>query len=394
MLGLALEGGGSRGAYHIGVYKACRRQGMEFNAVCGSSIGAVNGALLCQGDAALAEQLWLTLSNKDFFDVDEEKYRKLFTGQAGLSDLAYYRRALRQVREEGGVDTRKMRALIEKLVDPDRLMASPVDFGLVTVSVSDLKPAELFKDQLPPALLRDYIMASATFPGFQPTVIEGKQYVDGGLYDNCPMNMLAERGCRRILAARTFGPGLFRTPRKKDIEVTIISPSEPLGPLMDFDPERAARNIQMGYYDALRQLQGLAGKLYCLRRPPEDWVFSIFCALSEEEIAQACRLAGLETEELSPRRILLERLLPLIAQKLDASTGDYADLLAAMLENRAQRGQIDRFQVYDLAAFLELTARSEAPPPPKTLGLASSNKSRAVEASDFLLQALASRRLG
>ena len=59
MLGLALEGGGSRGAYHIGVYKACRQQGMEFDAICGSSIGAVNGALLCQGDAALAEQLWL-----------------------------------------------------------------------------------------------------------------------------------------------------------------------------------------------------------------------------------------------------------------------------------------------------------------------------------------------
>lgn len=393
MLGLALEGGGSRGAYHIGVYKACRQQGMEFDAICGSSIGAVNGALLCQGDAALAEQLWLTLGNGDFFDVDEEKYRKLFTGQAGFSDLAYYRRALRQVREEGGVDTRKMRALIRRLVDPGRLLASPVDFGLVAVSVSDLKPKELFKDQIPPALLWDYIMASATFPGFQPTVIEGKQYVDGGLYDNCPMNMLAERGCRRILAARTFGPGLFRALRDKEVEATIIAPSEPLGPLMDFNPKRAAQNIQMGYYDALRQLQSLAGKLYCLRRPAEDWAFPRFCVLTEEEIAQACRLAGLEDQELSPRRILLERLLPLISQKLDASTGDYTDLLAAMLENRAQRGQIDRFQIYDLAEFLQLAARAAAAPPPKILGLAATNKSRAIEASDFLLQALAARRL-
>ena len=64
-----------------------------------------------------------------------------------------------------------------------------------------------------------------------------------------------------------------------------------------------------------------------------------------------------------------------------------------MLENRAQRGQIDRFRVYGLAEFLELTAQTEASPPPKTLGLASSNKSRAAEAADFLLQALAAQRL-
>ena len=83
----------------------------------------------------------------------------------------------------------------------------------------------------------------------------------------------------------------------------------------------------------------------------------------------------------------------MISQKLDASTGDYTDLLAAMLENRAQRGQIDRFQIYDLAEFLQLAARAAAAPPPKTLGLAATNKSRAIEASDFLLQALAARRL-
>ena len=389
MLGLALEGGGSRGAYHIGAYKACRQLGLEFDAICGSSIGAVNAALLCQGDSQLAEQLWKTMSNEDFFDVDDEKHRKLLTGRPELSDLAYYRSALRQVREEGGVDTSKMRRMIEKLVDTDRLLASPVDFGLVTVSISDLKPVELFKDQIPPALLPDYIMASATFPGFQPTVIQGKQYADGGLYDNCPMNMLAERGCRRVLAVRTFGPGLFRTPKDKDVEVTIIAPSEPLGPLLDFDPERAARNIQMGYYDTLRQLQGLAGKLYCLRRPAQDWAFPRFCALPAEIIGQACRLAGLEQQNLAPQRMLLEHLLPLIAQKLGCGTGDYTDLLAAMAENRAQRGQIDRFRLYGLAEFLQLAAESQADPPARPLGLAPTNKSRAIQASDLLLKSLA-----
>ena len=57
MRGLALEGGGSRGAYHIGVYQACLEQGLTFDAICGTSIGAVNAALLAQGDYDLLQHL-------------------------------------------------------------------------------------------------------------------------------------------------------------------------------------------------------------------------------------------------------------------------------------------------------------------------------------------------
>ncbi|MBM6917935.1 patatin-like phospholipase family protein [Intestinimonas butyriciproducens] len=388
MFGLALEGGGSRGAYHIGAYQAFMEAGITFDAITGTSIGAVNAALLAQGDWEKAREKWLTLSNEDLFDIDNARYQKLFTGKVDSSDLSYYKDALRQVREDGGVDTGRMQKLLSQLVDIQRLLDSPVDFGLVTVSIRDLKPVEVFKDQVPPQLLLSYIMASATFPGFQPTRIGRRSFIDGGLYDNCPMHMLVSRGHTDIIAVRIFGPGIFRLPKDKNVRVRVLEPSESLGPIMNFDPSVSARNLRMGYYDARRMLENLAGQLYYIRRPAEDWAFPRFCALSSQSIGEALRLLGEEGEKPS-LRMLFEKLLPQIAHELEVcNDADYTGLLIAMLENRAQRAQIHRFAIYSLTDFFRLASAASAPPPSRPLGLLPTARSRATQASDFLLNRL------
>ena len=53
--GLVLDGGGARGAYQIGAWKALVEAGVKFNAVAGTSVGALNGALICMGDIEKAE---------------------------------------------------------------------------------------------------------------------------------------------------------------------------------------------------------------------------------------------------------------------------------------------------------------------------------------------------
>ena len=56
--GLVLAGGGARGAYQIGVMRAIRELGIEISAVCGTSIGAINGALFAQGSYEKACEMW------------------------------------------------------------------------------------------------------------------------------------------------------------------------------------------------------------------------------------------------------------------------------------------------------------------------------------------------
>ena len=54
---LVLDGGGARGAYQIGAWKALVEAGVKINAVAGTSVGALNGALICMGNVELAEKL-------------------------------------------------------------------------------------------------------------------------------------------------------------------------------------------------------------------------------------------------------------------------------------------------------------------------------------------------
>ena len=62
---IVLAGGGSRGAYQIGVWKALRELGIDYDIVTGSSVGALNGALMVQEDFEAGLELWENISVKD-----------------------------------------------------------------------------------------------------------------------------------------------------------------------------------------------------------------------------------------------------------------------------------------------------------------------------------------
>ena len=65
--GLVLDGGGARGAYQIGAWKALTEAGVKVNAVAGTSVGALNGALICMGDVKSAEEIWYVVNTKIHF---------------------------------------------------------------------------------------------------------------------------------------------------------------------------------------------------------------------------------------------------------------------------------------------------------------------------------------
>ena len=70
--GLVFDGGGARGAYQIGAWKALVEAGVKINAVAGTSVGALNGALVCMGDVDKAEDIWSKMTFSTVMDVDDE----------------------------------------------------------------------------------------------------------------------------------------------------------------------------------------------------------------------------------------------------------------------------------------------------------------------------------
>ncbi|WDU82363.1 patatin-like phospholipase family protein [Caloramator sp. Dgby_cultured_2] len=83
--------------------------------------------------------------------------------------------------------------MLNKVIDEEKIRKSPIDLGIVTFSLTDFKPVEVFKDEIPEGKLVDYLLASACFPAFKPHEIDNKKFIDGGIYDNIPLSLMLKR---------------------------------------------------------------------------------------------------------------------------------------------------------------------------------------------------------
>ncbi|RJE90901.1 patatin-like phospholipase family protein [Paenibacillus sp. 1011MAR3C5] len=355
-LALALEGGGAKGAYHMGVMKAYQETGQTFDAIAGTSIGALNGAVIAQGDFEIGYQVWERLNARSIFDISDEEYRLLMRRKLDTAALRHLASRTKRLIADRGMDTQKMRLLMESLVDESRLRASAVDFGLVTVSLSDRAPLELYKEDIPQGRVLDYLMASAAFPGFQTTYIDDKAFIDGGLYDNCPINMLARKGYTSIVAVRTLGFGVTRKIRYPGLTITTISPSEPLGGMMSFNPETIRRSMSMGYYDALRQLRGLQGRTYCIDIGgfTEEACDEMLASLPDAKLLALGRMlgaSGIPARELWSR-VIVPRLSRSMRLPADASSITFIVRLAEVL---ASAKGINKYAVYRFPDWVRST---------------------------------------
>lgn len=265
---LVLDGGGARGAYQIGAWKALREAGVKINAVAGTSVGALNGALICMGDLEKAEKVWREIAFSKVMDVDDTWMERLFDGENKVGEVLH---EFWNVLKEGGVDVTPLRKLIHENIDEKKIRESGMEFCILTFSITDFKEMDLSIHDIPEGLLEDFLLASAYLVGFKNEKLHGKTYIDGGFVDNVPMGSLVDRGYKDIIQIRIFGPG--REPRVKltdDMEVYQIMPRVRLGSIIEFEKKRSRQNMKIGYYDAKRVIFGLKGRIYYIEETQEE----------------------------------------------------------------------------------------------------------------------------
>lgn len=352
MLGLALEGGGAKGAFHMGAVKAFLEEGYEFNGITGTSIGAINGAIIAQGDFETGYKIWENMNTSMLFDIEHMQMEKILNRHFDKEAFAYLTSKIKDVIENKGLDTSKIRGILSELIDEDKLRRSKIDFGLVTVSVPDLEPLEIYKEDIPYGKMLDYIMASANVPIFKIEPIEGRFYIDGGFHDNCPVNLLCRKGYKDIIAVRTLGIGKIRKLEDKSVNVKTLIPSENLGRVLDFDNSIIQTNLKMGYFDALRMLKGLAGQKYYLRPVAGDKIMGCFFSVPESKIDRLRVIMGLPKTD--PMRLFFEHILPGLSKLLGLpKSAAYQDILMGVLEFAAAQRGLERYRIRDLSEFIE-----------------------------------------
>lgn len=345
MYGLVLEGGGSKGSYQIGACRALAEMGIVYSAVAGTSVGALNGAMVVQGDIDKAYQLWHDMNPYNVIKMTDEELKGFKESSSGIEALNVFMKKLRKVIAERGLDTTPLVELLESEIDEQKIRKSKIDFGIVTVDLTSRKALEIYKEDIPIGKLVDFILASASFPAFRRAVIDGRVFIDGSFYNALPINLVKNKSCTDIIVIRTNSLGIKRRIDTTGLDIITIEPSESLGPILDFNSGRMRLNLKLGYFDALKVFKKLRGKRYYIQSDCDDSFFINYLAgLDENRIKRLYGLFGIES---SSRRVLFEYLIPRIADLLNLpADATYEDISVGMLERIAESNGIERFRIY------------------------------------------------
>ncbi|MFN8551946.1 MAG: patatin-like phospholipase family protein [Candidatus Obscuribacterales bacterium] len=282
---LVLSGGGARGAYEVGVLKALREQGIEYDLAFGTSIGGINAAFYVQGKIDRMEELWTSLKATDIFRFPNiEQIRSIIRGSRW-----------------GLFDTNPLEELLYREMNLDQFKNSPTRVGFLTTDLCTLETRMVTSDDINSHKeLIDILMASSALPILFParTLFGEGFWIDGGLVRNTPIQTAINMGAKEIhivlveaendgvcpsnmvqVLARCADILLYASARdgirlvheynklvhsgqfdnaEAEIEPLVIKVFQPSGKvntgILGIDPLRSLRLIEQGYFEAMSLL--------------------------------------------------------------------------------------------------------------------------------------------
>lgn len=210
---LVLQGGGALGAYQAGVYQALMEGGVEPDWVIGTSIGAINGALIAGNEPgrriARLREFWDGVARKDAIDhlwpssIFGNALANLSTILSGIPGFfapnpqAIWGPTFALGLEKASYySTDPLKETLGRLIDFDCLMGRRVrlSVGAVNVRTSEMR----YFDSRDMPLGTAHVMASGALPPAFPAVtIDGEPYWDGGIYSNTPIEVVLDDVPRR-----------------------------------------------------------------------------------------------------------------------------------------------------------------------------------------------------
>jgi len=208
---LVLQGGGALGAYQAGAYEALAEAGHLPRWVAGTSIGAVNAAIIAgnQPDQRVPRlrEFWEGVSGRllGWPLAKDDNSRRIFnetsaalSAAGGVPGFFEPRIPPAVVMPQGTpeaisvYDTEPLRTTLLELVDFDLMNSGLVrmSIGAVQVLTGNMQYFDTASQLIGP----EHVMASGALPpGFPPIEIDGEPYWDGGLVSNTPLEYVLER---------------------------------------------------------------------------------------------------------------------------------------------------------------------------------------------------------
>jgi len=222
---LVMQGGGALGAYQVGVYQALHEAGIEPDWVIGTSIGAINGAIIAgnrpEDRLPRLEAFWSAIEHRALIELPgaaadlSNAFASLTTLAQGIAPFflpnpASWFGPHMPLGVEGAAyyTTSPLAETLRPLVDLDYVNRHAVRLtvGAVNVTNGEMR----YFDSRDERLALEHVMASGALPPAFPAVrIGGEPYWDGGIYSNTPIEAVLDDKPRRdslIFAVHMWNP--------------------------------------------------------------------------------------------------------------------------------------------------------------------------------------------
>lgn len=205
-LGLALAGGGVRGAAHIGVIKALEENGIKIDMISGTSIGSIAAALYSMGYSTDKMLEIFKYSAKEIMKTNRRYY---------IDNIKTSKRLLGYGLISGeNIEIAIKQCAIEKNIKYIKDIKMPI--SIPTVDINDSKKyvftnADFNDDEyINEALIEKAVRASCSYPGiFNPCNYLHHRFVDGGIFDNAPADEVKKLGADKVLTVKFSAGGNF-----------------------------------------------------------------------------------------------------------------------------------------------------------------------------------------
>lgn len=197
-IGLALSGGGALGFAHIGAIQALEEHGVKPNFISGSSMGAIIGAIYCAGYSPA--KIMRIIQAEKLYKLDKLMSPNLNFKQKGLSSHA------------------TLRTTLKELIPHDCFDSLEIPFAVCVTNITSGTYEYYYSGKG----IVEYVVASASIPGvFDPVVIKNTTYVDGGVLNNLPAEILHQKGCDYIIGVDVLP--FLPIEKKSFLDITLWS---------------------------------------------------------------------------------------------------------------------------------------------------------------------------
>ncbi|MDD3626468.1 MAG: patatin-like phospholipase family protein [bacterium] len=264
-LGLVLSGGGARGSYEVGVLKELFKLGISFDVVAGTSVGALNGAIVTQGELDNALAIWDNLVFENVFFIDKRKVIGLFFDLLEIFLLGKASMAIKillggkkgwELLNLGFLNPEPMRKILDENLNYKKIINSKTKFIICTINLHYKNIKEFHVAQeLDEQQLSKILWASASIPFLFPTGnIKGDIKMDGGIPvigENVPITAVITEDIDILFVIYTKRENIPIIQNKHGKTIINIYPNERyhLNKALKFDHEFISKMFNEGLKD-------------------------------------------------------------------------------------------------------------------------------------------------